>query len=133
MDIFGNSTNQLLENALKATTTRQKTIAHNIANVDTPNYSAKKTVFNHELNQAMDNERLQAHRTNEGHLSFGGIRSDEPQVVKRNNTMYNHNGNNVDIDHEMTALSKNQINHNALVDQLNGRFNKIQIALGQGR
>lgn len=134
MNAINNSTTQLLETALSSSMTRQNTISQNIANVDTPNYKAKKTVFSHQLNQAVDNQQLAAHRTDERHGNFGGtVNNDTAKVVDRTNTTYNHNGNNVDIDHEMSELAKNQIYYNALVDRLNGRFSSIQTVIGHGR
>ncbi|MCR6096036.1 flagellar basal body rod protein FlgB [Salipaludibacillus agaradhaerens] len=134
MNLITNSTNQLLETALSSSMTRQNTISQNIANVDTPNYKAKQTVFAHELNQAQANQKLNANRTDNRHIQFGGGPSDESaKIVSRNNTTYNHNGNNVDIDSEMSELAKNQIYYNTLVDRLNGRFNSIRTVLGQGR
>jgi len=134
MNLINNSTNQLLETALSASSTRQNTISQNIANIDTPNYKAQKTVFSHELNRAKEGQQLNAHRRDDRHYGFGGGPTDESATVtKRTNTIYNHNGNNVDIDHEMSELAKNQIYYNALVDRLSGRFNTIRTVLGQGR
>ncbi|ADU30763.1 flagellar basal body rod protein FlgB [Evansella cellulosilytica] len=134
MNLFNNSTTSLLETALSASMTRHNTIAQNIANVDTPNYKAKKAVFSHELNSAMNNQRLAANRTDARHIEFSSRNStDEVQVIERNNTQYNHNGNNVDVDLEMAELAKNQIYYNTLIDRMNGRFNSIRTAIGQGR
>lgn len=47
--------------------------------------------------------------------------------------MFNHNGNNVDIDFEMSQMAQNQIYYNALIDRLNGQFNSIKTVLGSGR
>ncbi|WP_280768988.1 flagellar basal body rod protein FlgB [Salipaludibacillus daqingensis] len=134
MNLINNSTTQLLETAMSSASTRQNTISQNIANVDTPNYKAQKTVFSHELNRAKEGQRLNANRLDERHIEFGGRPADDAGfVTRRTNTMYNHNGNNVDIDHEMSELAKNQIYYNTLVDRLNGRFNSVRTVLGQGR
>ncbi|MBU9714560.1 flagellar basal body rod protein FlgB [Evansella tamaricis] len=134
MNLVNNSTNSLLQTAMSSAMTRQKTIANNIANADTPNYKAKKTVFTHELNQAMDRQRMDAHLTDKRHFPFGGnSRADGARVVERKDTQMNNNGNNVDIDMEMADLAKNQIYYNTLIDRLNGRFNSIRTVLGQGR
>ncbi|MBM7094167.1 flagellar basal body rod protein FlgB [Alteribacter keqinensis] len=133
MNLFNNSTNQLLHSALNASMTRQNTISNNIANVDTPSYKAKKTVFSHELKSAMNKPDFDAHRTDSRHLSFREAGSSGVEIQKRTNTAYNHNGNNVDIDLEMTEMAKNQIYYNTLIDRMNGRFNSIQTVIGQGR
>ncbi len=134
MDLINNSTTQLLQTAMSSASTRQNTITNNIANVDTPNYKAQKTVFSHELNRAKEGHRLNANRTDIRHQEFGGRPADDSAtVIRRENTTYNHNGNNVDIDHEMSELAKNQIYYNSLVDRLSGRFNSIRTVIGKGR
>ena len=133
MKLFSNPTQQLLEKSLSASTMRQKTIAQNIANVDTPNYKAKKTVFKHQLDAAITNQRLKAHRTDDRHFEFGNRSNDGTAMVfRRKDTMFNHNGNNVDIEHEMAEMAKNQIYYNSLIERLNGRFNGIKTVIGKG-
>ncbi|WP_026689906.1 flagellar basal body rod protein FlgB [Alteribacter aurantiacus] len=133
MELFNNSTNTLLQSALNASVTRQHTISNNIANVDTPNYKAKKTVFSHELEKAVSNRSMEANRTDVRHFTFNESSSLDAKIINRTNTSYNHNGNNVDVDLEMSDMAKNQIYYNALIDRMNGRFNSIQTVLGQGR
>ncbi|UTR10872.1 flagellar basal body rod protein FlgB [Evansella sp. LMS18] len=134
MNLLNNSVNSLLQNALSASTVRQSTIAGNIANADTPNYKAKKAVFSHELSNAVNTAKLEAYRTDPRHVQFrDGNENEKVRVVTRNNTQYNHNGNNVDMDTEMAELAKNQIYYNTLIDRLNGRYNSIRTVLGQGR
>lgn len=134
MKIFSNSTQQLLEQSISASSMRQKTISQNIANVDTPNYKAKKTIFEHQLSDAINSQKLSAHRTDSRHFEFGHTsRASARVVVDRNNTMFNHNGNNVDIEREMAEMAKNQIYYNALIERLNGRFNSVRTVIGGGR
>ena len=51
MSIFGGTISSL-EQGLDFSATKQKTIAQNIANVDTPNYKAKNVSFNEYLSDA---------------------------------------------------------------------------------
>lgn len=133
MNLLNNDRMNLMENSLNAAVMRQNTTANNIANADTPGYKAQKTVFQQYLNEAQGST-LQAHRTDERHLTFGSQSGNsQPEVVTQDNTMYNHNGNNVDIDHEMSEMAKNQIYYNSLIERLNGQFNSIRTALGSGR
>lgn len=134
MKLFSNPTSSLLEQAINASSLRQKTISQNIANVDTPNYKAKKTVFKHQLDDAIRQNEFRAHRTNSKHVEFSSNATRTGAVVKnRTDTMFNHNGNNVDIDFEMSQMAQNQIYYNALIDRLNGQFNSIRTVLGSGR
>lgn len=133
MNLINNSGMNLLENSLKAAMSRQNTTAANIANADTPGYKAQQTVFQHQLEAAKGNQ-LNAYQTNEKHLEFSGGSTDGGhKVIESKNSMYNHSGNNVDIDHEMSEMAKNQIYYNSLIERLNSSFNSIRTAIGKGR
>lgn len=130
MNLF-DGTIQTLEKSLAYSTAKNRIIADNIANVDTPNYKAKKVVFKNVLASTMD-KTVQNKRTHSKHFSFGNM-VDQSYVVRENtNTMYNHNGNNVDIDQEMAELAKNQIYYQAVVDRLNGKFSNIEKVIRGG-
>ncbi|MBU8907018.1 flagellar basal body rod protein FlgB [Desertibacillus haloalkaliphilus] len=133
MDLFSGSTMRVLEQGLNGSALRQQAISQNIANVDTPNYKAKKVSFKQALDQASEQQNFIAQRTDERHVSFKREQSRGPIVTTSRDTMYNSNGNNVDIDHEMAELSKNQIYYNALIERVNGRFNSLKTVLGGGR
>ncbi|SDG97722.1 flagellar basal-body rod protein FlgB [Alteribacillus persepolensis] len=128
MGLFDSATFQQLENGLKGAALRQKTIANNIANVDTPNYKAKRANFKHTLTNALQEQTIQANRTNPRHFEFSG-QSSKPFFSTHSQTMYHHNGNNVDIDKEMSQSAKNQIYYNALTDRISSKFNSLKTAV----
>lgn len=132
MNLFTSPALHTIEKGLSGSALRQKAISHNIANVDTPNYKAKKVTFEHTLQQAM-NRSLEAYRTDERHMDFSTSNSRGAYITSSNSTMYNHNLNNVDIDREMASLAENQIYYNALIERLNGQFNSLQTAIKGGK
>ncbi|WP_191561727.1 flagellar basal body rod protein FlgB [Metabacillus idriensis] len=128
MKIFS-GTIQSLESAVNQTTMKQKVISQNIANVDTPNYKAKQVSFKQSLNSEISG--LQANRTDQRHFSFGSMQ--ESYTIKsKTNTSYQANGNNVDIDSEMSDMAKNQIYYNALMDRLGSKFNSLKTVIRGG-
>lgn len=131
MALFGNIITNL-ERSLDYAAAKNRAISSNIANVDTPGYKAKDVVFKQALNEVM-NQSLEAKRTDARHIPFSNSNLSSYHVVTRNNTVYNHNGNNVDIDKEMTELAKNQIYYHSLIDRLNGKFNSLQTVIRGGR
>lgn len=135
MDLFGSSTIRSLEIGLNGAQIRQNAISQNVANVDTPNYKAKQVQFKHVLDGEKNKQAMKANRTHENHFEFKYASTSylEPIVTENRNTQYNHNGNNVDIDHEMSELAKNQIYYNALVDRLNGSFQSLETVIRGGR
>ncbi|MFB1049580.1 flagellar basal body rod protein FlgB [Paraliobacillus sp. JSM ZJ581] len=130
MSLFGESISAL-QSGLNYSTLKNQTIANNIANVDTENYKTKNVVFKDVLHKQLDTE-FQAKRTHEKHLTFNRTKNQPFQVVASKNTQYNHNGNNVDIDKEMSELATNQLYYQALVDRLNGKFNSLQTVIRGG-
>lgn len=129
MKLF-DQTIHILENSLDYSTKRNKAISNNIANVDTPNYKSQDVVFKDVLNSAQS--KLEAKRTHPKHLMFSSDMSPF-QTVTKHHTLYNHSGNNVDIDKEMAELAKNQIYYQSLVDRINGKFNSLQTVIKGGR
>lgn len=130
MDLFGNTVD-VLQKSLDYASTRNNVIASNIANVDTPNYKAKDVQFKDMLANELS-KTTEAKRTDPRHLPFDSDSSTGYRVFKKTGTSYNHNGNNVDIDKEMTELAKNQIYYQGLTDRINGKFKSLQTVLRGG-
>ncbi|MCP3031188.1 flagellar basal body rod protein FlgB [Halobacillus sp. A1] len=128
MKLF-NDTFTTLESSLNHSSKKNRAISENIANVDTPGYKAKDVVFKNVLSEEMG---VSAKRTNERHLNFGNGQPTAHHTVRKEGTTYNHNGNNVDIDKEMNDLAKNQIQYQALVDRLSGKFNSLKSVIRGG-
>ncbi|WP_217585613.1 flagellar basal body rod protein FlgB [Lentibacillus saliphilus] len=132
MNLFG-GTLRNLEQSLDYAAVKNKTIANNIANVDTPNYKSQNVRFKDELDRFMGSS-IKAKQTHPRHLSFESQLDQKPYDIYTNpSTLYNHNGNNVDIDKEMSELAKNQIYYQAAVDRLNGKFGSLQTVIRGGR
>ncbi len=122
MSFFGGTISNL-ENGLTYSSVKQKTIAQNIANVDTPNYKAKDVSFSKMLSDAQ-NSYIKANRTNEKHIDFNTSTA-TPGVFSYSNDRYRENGNGVDMDKEQASLAENTIYYNALVDRINGKLNSL--------
>lgn len=119
-----------LERGLHMSTAKNKAISQNIANVDTPHYKAKRVIFKDVLEQQKA-DIFQAKRTHEKHKPFSSNNHGH-NVIENRHTLYNHNGNNVDMDHEMSTLAENQIYYNSLVDRFNGKMQSLQTVIRGG-
>jgi flagellar basal-body rod protein FlgB len=131
MDLFS-GTISTLGKALNYSTTKQKVISQNIANVDTPNYKAKDVSFNAVFNEALS-ESLIANRTNARHFVFNKTNQSSSTIITKNQVSYNESGNSVDIDQEMADLAKNQIYYNALTERISGKFSSLQNVIRGGK
>lgn len=130
LNLFGGTISSL-ENGLSYATLNHKTIANNIANVDTPNYKAKNVSFK----DMLENEKqisISAYRTDSRHYDFK-IKQSTPGVNNVTNLRYRNNGNAVDMDAEQTKLAENQIYYNALIDRVNGKLNTLNTVIKGGK
>ncbi|WP_071395343.1 flagellar basal body rod protein FlgB [Bacillus tuaregi] len=121
-----------LENALNYSSTKQKVISQNIANVDTPNYKAKDVRFKTALDQAIS-QSISANRTDNRHYVFNKPTETSFSIINKNHMSYNENGSSVDIDQEMSDLAKNQIYYNALTERISGKFSTLQNVIRGGK
>ncbi|QHT60690.1 flagellar basal body rod protein FlgB [Paenibacillus lycopersici] len=124
-----------LQNALNAAEMRQRVIANNIANVDTPKFKRSEVVFEQLLEQSMGSGayQLAGKRTNPRHIPIGSSSSvPQAQVVTDETSVMNNDVNNVDIDREMSLLAKNQLNYNFYVQQMNHDVKMMRIGI-EGR
>ncbi|MCZ8520061.1 MULTISPECIES: flagellar basal body rod protein FlgB [Paenibacillus] len=132
MNIMNKSGFNLLERSLDAAALRQKVIADNVANVDTPNFKRSDVRFEELLDQEMNGGgTLVGKRTDAKHIEIGRSSLGTPQTVQDSQTIMNNNGNNVDIDYEMALMAKNQLRYNVMVQQVNSEFKKMRAALGR--
>lgn len=130
MNLFGGTISSL-EKGLSYATLKQKTIAQNIANVDTPNYKAKDVSFKDMLKKATQTG-MSAYRTDARHYEFKMSQS-TPGVFSYENLSYRHNGNAVDMDAEQAKMAENTIYYNALIDRVNGKLNSLNTVIKGGK
>lgn len=138
LDILQTSTIQVLNSALNASTLRNRVILNNVANIDTPGYKSKEVVFEETLKKALNEKPSEfvGKRTHSKHLPIGK----EPlspnllsSIIENKNTWIQNNGNNVDVEYEMTKLAENTLWYNALVQQTSGHFAKLREVIKEGR
>ncbi len=126
-----NMTYGLLKSVLNASQLRQETISNNIANVNTPNYKANRVVFEEKLQRAVDGASVNLKATHVNH--FGTLEQMvQPKVVKDQSASMRNDGNNVDIDVEMSNLAANQILYNTLVQQVDGKISTLRYVIREG-
>jgi flagellar basal-body rod protein FlgB len=94
---------------------RQKVISSNIANIDTPDYKTKDLRFKEQLQKVEEENNLKLSITNGKHISSmedkkkSNFDAFEVQNLKEQN-----DGNNVNLDSQMSEMSKNSIMFSAV-------------------
>ncbi len=113
MNIFKQTHIDDLNFAMKVASYKNNVIAENIANVDTPNYKAKKVEFNEVMEAYMgQGKKLPLMTTDGKHLQASdSFVSMENFARYQNNPSLRNDGNDVNPDYEMTELASNSINY----------------------
>ncbi|WBW95435.1 flagellar basal body rod protein FlgB [Oceanirhabdus sp. W0125-5] len=129
MNITDNNTYSLLKQGLDAASLRGRVISNNIANVNTKGYKKFKVQFEESLNSSSTTFK----RTSEKHLSLNGNSTDSGVRVVRDETgEMRTDGNNVDIDNEMTNLAANTLKFNAMVSEMNNLYKMKEMVIKGG-
>ena len=125
IDIFDRSRIPLLEKQLDAFTLRNKAISSNIANIGTPNYKRLDASFEKELSDAISEAGSDVDLSDK----VDGV---QPEIEIDPSNAYANGANNVDIDHEMAELAKNQLQFSLVSKLIGGTFQSIDKSINGG-
>lgn len=114
VDIVG-----LLESGIKAEELRQRTIASNIANIETPGYRRLDIRFEELLAKAMKSQRVDPDDL-------------EPEIFQPETTPVKSNGNDVNMEMEIGDMLKNSFRQTAFVRLLRKKFAQVEAAVNLG-
>ncbi|MCR5883265.1 flagellar basal body rod protein FlgB [Rhizobacter sp. J219] len=122
--------------ALSLRSERQRLIASNIANADTPNYVARDLDFASALKQATGAQQgaaaLQA--TQPGHIALGGTASAvQSNLQYATPSQTNLDRNTVDMDRERANFADNSVRYEATLRFINGNVRTMLDAIRGGQ
>ena len=112
--ILNSDSIKILKKLQEYTILKQKVIANNIANVETPGFKAKDVRFVDEFEKA---------------LKAGDIENAlnvKPVVYERNDLPVRNDGNNVNIEKEMVELQKNKMRFEVYSELLRKKYKMIK-------
>ena len=130
LNLFGGTISNL-EKGLSYATLKNKAIAQNIANVDTPNYKAKEVSFKDVFSEVKE-AGFASNKTDRRHYDFK-INTSTPGIYSYENFRSRPNGNAVNMDAEQANLAENTIYYNALIDRVNGKFSTLNTVIKGGK
>jgi flagellar basal-body rod protein FlgB len=131
----------LVQRSLDAAALSHKVIANNLANVDTPGFKRSDVQFSDKLKRAMEARRnapqhLAAAVTNSRHMEFeesSDVDAVEPEVVTDVTSSLRNDGNNVDIDREVSLLAQNTVWYQTLAQITQMQFSNLRTGILEGR
>lgn len=122
----------LLNQALGASALRQRVIANNVANANTPGFKRSEVTFEEHMN-TVSRLKLPLAGAHQAHLPVGEAGTAGPRIKADTSTSMRADGNNVDIDLEMVLMSANAIKYQALSQQLGDHFGMLRYVINEGR
>ncbi|MCA9773126.1 MAG: flagellar basal body rod protein FlgB [Myxococcales bacterium] len=129
------ATTGALKKVLDFSIQRHGVLAANVANKDTPGYKATDLPFQEALRDAMGDDvsdRVTLKATDARHFGAGGVEGARPETVRRPALSFRPDGNTVDLDQEMTALSANAMTHTTAVQLLTKKLAMLRAAVTDG-
>lgn len=107
----------IIQAGIKAESLRQKAIANNIANMETPGYRRFDIKFKELLDKALD--------------SPNGLDINKliPELYQPKQTPLKSNGNDVSLENEVGEMVKNTLRHKALIRLLSKKYRQIEMAI----
>lgn len=114
----------LLEKMLDVSSVKHKVIANNIANVNTPGYKKMDVSFADQLEKALNESSVN---------KFDAL---QPKIViskEDTSETVRNDGNNVDMDKEVSSLVKNTLSYNIYTQLLSKKFEGIKSAIENSR
>ncbi len=114
---------QSLEVYLDLVATRQKLVASNVANLDTPGYRTRDIDFQNELASALSRARTG---------SAAVPRSASPAAAEVEGLALNNDGNNVSLDREARMMAENAMRFELGSALLASRYRTIRLAIKEG-
>lgn len=133
---------QTAERALDRTSLRQRVLAHNLSNVNTPGYKRRDVSFNDHLETAQKSMRVSAgssialpmRTTDPRHYTESNrfFRVSSPEISLSKSIM-RLDGNSVDPDMEMAALAENELRYAMLTRIAGGQIRGLMTAITGGK
>ncbi len=107
----------IIEAGIKAESLRQKAIANNVANLQTPGYRRFDVKFKELLAKALDSS---------GTVDLSEI---EAQIYQPKTTAVKSNGNDVSLEVEVGEMVKNSLRHKAYIRLLQKKYRQLELAI----
>ena len=131
--IFQSTTIPVLEQVVGFSQSRHTVLAGNIANLDTPGYKVRDLSvedFQSRLSAAIDQRHKTTRTRSPGELT-SGTPPNIAEVAKESATILYHDQSNVGIEHQVTEMVKNQMQHNVALAIMTNQMRLLQTAISE--
>jgi flagellar basal-body rod protein FlgB len=120
----------VLQKGLEASSMRQQVLSNNVANIDTPNFKRSDVDFQAVLGAVLGEKSgaLSMNLTSSKHipgLADGGGSG----IVTDQATSLRNDGNNVDVDREMSNVAENGLYYNSLTRAISSQLGLLRMVI----
>lgn len=136
--IFNSPTQILLNKGLDTASVRNRVIADNIANVDTPGFKRREVIFEENIRKVLEKNIIHDKlRVNDSRhmqiMEYYQYKQIEPEITTMDDLTYRNDENNVDIDVETAKMAKNKLFYDALGQSMSNEIRILRMAItGRG-
>lgn len=127
--ISSDASYDLIKSGIKASNVRAKTIANNMANINTKDYKKFNVVFEENLKKEDNSSGIELKRTNAAHFASSNSKNEDISIEQDKSTSMKSDGNNVDLDIEKVNQAANTLKYNALITSINSKFNNLKTVI----
>ena len=132
--ILVDSTIKILEIAIDLRAKRHQQIGTNIANLDTPGYKPQPLGFEEQLKRIPELlETASLGVTQKRHFPINEANISYTTAQVASTSTWEDGSDSVSLEEEMTKLAENNLMYNALAKILRGKFDKLRLAIREGR
>lgn len=121
----------VLQKGLEASGIRQHVLSNNVANVDTPHFKRSDVDFQAVLGAALGlkSDVLAMKLTSPKHIPGAAEGSIGAGIITDYTTTFRNDGNNVDIDNEMSNVAKNGLYYNSLTRTISSQLGLLRMVI----
>lgn len=123
----------ILQKALDGTWQKQRAIANNIANYETPGYKSVKVSFEDSLDREIQKLGKSIAETKDVSQNLEAIKNSKISVFSDNSTIERTDGNNVNLELENIEMAKAQIQYQYLTRSMTDMYARMRYAISEGR
>jgi flagellar basal-body rod protein FlgB len=123
----------VLQRALDGTWQKQKAIANNIANAETPGYKAIEVSFEASLEREVQKLSGKMDSSEEFGQGLQDVENAEIEAYSDYSTSERADGNNVNLDKENIEMAKTQLQYTYLTRSMTDMFSRLRYAISEGK
>ena len=127
------ATSAILQRALDGTWQKQRAIANNIANAETPGYKAIEVSFEDSLDKEIQKLANNMETKEDYYQGLDGIKDAKISTFSNYSTSERADGNNVNLDTENIEMAKVQFQYSYLTRSMTDMFSRLRYAISEGK